>query len=160
VAAAGGAPDSDLAVALDRLIQLDAVAARQGEQAGLMLTAAGRAASIGWLVRELEGAGEVVGCRDDPPCPLVCGCRLRTVLRGAQQAFFASLDAVTVKDLVPDTHQLLGMPVTSARHGQRSDRRFATVTRVSLAAAWPKAGRYVRWPRRRRYRPRAVRSRR
>jgi Rrf2 family nitric oxide-sensitive transcriptional repressor len=41
-----------------------------------------------------------VGCEDDPPCPLRAACRLRSALRQAQEAFFASLDGVTVASLV------------------------------------------------------------
>ncbi|SFS79621.1 RrF2 family transcriptional regulator [Saccharopolyspora flava] len=102
VAGSVGAPHTHVAKAVSRLQHLEVVDARRGRGGGLTLTAFGRQASIGWMVRELEGAGDVVGCVDDPPCPLLRGCRLRGALRVAQEAFFVSLDPLTVADLVQD----------------------------------------------------------
>jgi Rrf2 family transcriptional regulator, nitric oxide-sensitive transcriptional repressor len=91
-----------------RLQKLGVVDARRGRGGGLSLSEAGRAASIGALARELEGVGDVVGCEDDPPCPLRTACSLRGVLRQAQEAFFRTLDPITVGDLVqPPIVQLL-----------------------------------------------------
>ncbi|RLV10089.1 transcriptional regulator [Streptomyces griseocarneus] len=108
VAGAVGVPYTHAAKVVSRLQHLGIVEARRGRGGGLTLTAAGRAASIGRLVRELEGAGDVVGCEDDPPCPLRSACRLRGALRDAQEAFFAALDPITVEDLAgPPTGPLL-----------------------------------------------------
>lgn len=87
------------AKAITRLQHLGVVEARRGRGGGLSLTERGQRASVGWLVRELEGESEVVTC-DDPPCPLQAACRLRGALRDAQKAFYASLDPLTVRDLV------------------------------------------------------------
>lgn len=111
VALAVGGPRAEVEVAVGRLRGLGVVAAG----AGLTLTDLGRTASVGWLVRELEGVGDVVGCQDDPPCPLLGPCRLRGVLRRAQDAFLATLDPVTVPDLVADARWWLGLPMPSAR---------------------------------------------
>jgi Rrf2 family nitric oxide-sensitive transcriptional repressor len=83
-----------------RLQRLGVVDARRGRGGGLAVTEAGRGRSIGWLVREFEGVGDVVGCDDDPPCPLRSACHLRGLLRRAQEAFFRTLDPITVDDLV------------------------------------------------------------
>ncbi|ASU84169.1 transcriptional regulator [Nocardiopsis gilva YIM 90087] len=93
-------PYTHAAKAVARLSDMGLVEARRGRGGGLRLTDAGHRASVGWIARELEGAGDVVGCEDDPPCPLRSACRLRTALRRAQEAFFASLDPVTVDSLV------------------------------------------------------------
>ncbi|MBB6171848.1 Rrf2 family nitric oxide-sensitive transcriptional repressor [Nocardiopsis mwathae] len=93
-------PYTHAAKAVARLSELGLVEARRGRGGGLRLSEAGHRASVGWIVRELEGAGDVVGCEDDPPCPLRSACRLRSALRAAQEAFFASLDPVTVDALV------------------------------------------------------------
>ncbi|WP_055724533.1 Rrf2 family transcriptional regulator, partial [Streptomyces niveiscabiei] len=79
----------------------------------LVLTGLGRRASVGWLVRELEGEAEVVDCEGDPPCPLRAACRLRGALREAREAFFAALDPVVVADLVasPTGPVLVGLAV-------------------------------------------------
>ncbi|MFD5825325.1 RrF2 family transcriptional regulator [Lentzea sp. NPDC060358] len=83
-----------------RLQHLGVVEARRGRGGGLALTEAGRSGSIGHLVRELEGNGDVVDCEGEVPCPLSSACRLRRALRQAQEAFYASLDPLSVDDLV------------------------------------------------------------
>lgn len=85
-----------------QLQHLGVVEARRGRGGGLTLTDAGRAGSIGHLVRRLEGVGDVVDCEGDVPCPLAGACRLRRALRQAQEAFYASLDPLSVEDLVAD----------------------------------------------------------
>ncbi|BBA95404.1 hypothetical protein RVR_247 [Actinacidiphila reveromycinica] len=100
VAAAMAVPQAHMAKAITRLTHLGVVEARRGRGGGLEVTALGRRASVGWLVRELEGEEEVVSCDGDPPCPLRAACRLREALREAQQAFYATLDPLTVGDLV------------------------------------------------------------
>ncbi|MBA9007139.1 RrF2 family transcriptional regulator [Thermomonospora cellulosilytica] len=100
VAEAVNAPYTHVAKVVGRLSELGVVEARRGRGGGLVLTERGRDASIGALMRELEGAGDVAGCEDSPPCPLRSACRLRDALRRAQEAFYAALDPVTVRDLV------------------------------------------------------------
>ncbi|WP_327092105.1 Rrf2 family transcriptional regulator [Nonomuraea sp. NBC_01738] len=93
-------PYTHAAKAVARLSELGLVEARRGRGGGLQLTGKGHAASVGEIVRGLEGAGDVVGCEDDPPCPLRAACRLRAALRQAQESFYASLDGVSVASLV------------------------------------------------------------
>lgn len=100
VAAAVAAPYSHAAKVVTQLQHLGVLEARRGRGGGLALTSWGRTGSLGRLVRELEGVGDVVGCEADPPCPLRQACRLREVLRTAQEAFYATLDPLTLEDLV------------------------------------------------------------
>ena len=93
-------PYTHMAKAVARLSDLGIVEARRGRGGGLLLTEAGRASSVGAIVRELEGDGDLAGCEDDPPCPLREACRLRGALAQAREAFYASLDQVTVASLV------------------------------------------------------------
>ncbi len=93
-------PYTHMAKAITRLQHLGVVEARRGRGGGLELTGLGRQASVGWLVRELEGEGDVVSCEGEAPCPLRSACRLRRALREAQEAFYATLDPLTVTDLV------------------------------------------------------------
>lgn len=104
-------PYTHMAKVISRLQHLGVVEARRGRGGGLTLTGLGRRASVGWLVRTLEGEGEVVACEDDPPCPLRGACRLRRALRDAQEAFYATLDPLTVDDLVasPTGPVLIGL---------------------------------------------------
>ncbi|WP_306317330.1 MULTISPECIES: Rrf2 family transcriptional regulator [unclassified Streptomyces] len=100
VAGAMEVPYTHTAKAVAKLQRMGFVEARRGRGGGLALTAAGRSASIGGLVRELEGPGDVVDCEGTTPCPLASACRLRGALRQAQEAFFATLDPLTLDDLV------------------------------------------------------------
>ncbi|MFF3326002.1 nitric oxide-sensing transcriptional repressor NsrR [Streptomyces sp. NPDC002889] len=93
-------PYAHMAKTVARLQHLGVVEARRGRGGGLGLTGLGRGASVGWIVRELEGEGEVAACEGDVPCPLRGACRLRRALRDAQEAFYATLDPLTVTDLV------------------------------------------------------------
>lgn len=104
-------PYAHMAKAITYLRHLGVVEARRGRGGGLELTDLGRLASVGWLVRELEGEEEVVACEGDPPCPLRGACRLRAALREAQEAFYRTLDPLTVTDLVtaPTGPVLIGL---------------------------------------------------
>ena len=68
---------------------------------------------MGWVTRQLEGDREVVTCEGDKPCPLRHGCRLRSALRDAQEAFYRELDAMTVRDLATPT-TVLPVPAVPA----------------------------------------------
>lgn len=93
-------PYAHMAKVVTRLQHLGVIEARRGRGGGLALTELGRQSSVGWLTRTLEGDDEVVACEGDPPCPLRTACRLRGVLRQAQEAFYRTLDPLTVADLV------------------------------------------------------------
>lgn len=94
-----------------RLKELGMIEARRGRGGGLTITERARGTSVGWLTRRLEGDDEVVTCEGGTPCPLRHGCALRGALLRAQDAFYASLDTITVADLVrePDTLVLLDL---------------------------------------------------
>ena len=95
-----GVPYTHTAKAVARLQHLGLIEARRGRGGGLGLGPGALSASMGALVRELEGVGDVVACEGDEPCPLAANCRLRGALRRAQEAFYASLDPITLADLV------------------------------------------------------------
>ncbi|MDL9938529.1 Rrf2 family transcriptional regulator [Gordonia sp. ABSL1-1] len=93
-------PLTHVAKVVSRLSELGVVHSRRGRTGGLVITELGRTAQIGWLAEALEGDGEVVDCEGPQPCPLRGACRLRGALTRARAAFFASLDDMTVADLV------------------------------------------------------------
>ncbi|MEU6812395.1 Rrf2 family transcriptional regulator [Streptomyces sp. NPDC046831] len=96
-------PYTHAAKVVAELTRMGLLAARRGRGGGLALTEAGRGASVGAVVRAFEGDGDVVDCEGGPvPCPLRAACRLRGALRRAQEAFYASLDPLTVADMVAD----------------------------------------------------------
>ncbi|MGW6900192.1 Rrf2 family transcriptional regulator [Streptomyces sp. NBC_01727] len=115
VAAAMQVPYTHTAKVVARLQHLGLVEARRGRGGGLTLTGTGRSASIGGLVRELEGPGDVVECEGSTPCPLRSACRLRGALRRAQEAFYASLDPITVAELVTSPTGPLLIGISSGR---------------------------------------------
>ncbi|MFF2570580.1 RrF2 family transcriptional regulator [Streptomyces sp. NPDC058084] len=100
VAESMAVPYAHMAKVVTRLQHLGVVEARRGRGGGLALTELGRQSSVGWLARTLEGDDEVVACDGDPPCPLRTACRLRSALREAQEAFYRTLDPLTVADLI------------------------------------------------------------
>ncbi|AYG80500.1 HTH-type transcriptional repressor NsrR [Streptomyces hundungensis] len=106
-------PYTHTAKVVARLQHLSLIEARRGRGGGLVLTTAGRLASVGGLVRELEGPGEVVDCEGASPCPLVAACRLRRALHRAREAFYDSLDELTVDDLVASPTGPLLIGITS-----------------------------------------------
>lgn len=111
VAADMEVPYTHAAKVVAELQHLGLVAARRGRGGGLALTDVGRRASVGHVVRSFEGDGDVVDCEGATPCPLSPACRLRGALRRAQEAFYASLDPMTVGDMVtaPTGPLLLGI---------------------------------------------------
>ncbi|MEW2291449.1 Rrf2 family transcriptional regulator [Streptomyces sp. NPDC006743] len=112
VAADMGVPYTHAAKVVAELQHRGLLAARRGRGGGLTLTEAGRGASVGAIVRALEGEGDVADCEGPNPCPLNSDCRLRGALRRAQEAFYAALDPLTVADMVasPTGPLLLGLP--------------------------------------------------
>jgi Rrf2 family nitric oxide-sensitive transcriptional repressor len=92
-------PYTHAAKVVAELQHLGLVDARRGRGGGLSLSEKGRTASVGAVVRAFEGETEVVECEGDQPCPLNADCRLRGALRRAQEAFYASLDPLTVADV-------------------------------------------------------------
>ncbi|WP_221351794.1 RrF2 family transcriptional regulator [Streptomyces beigongshangae] len=111
VAAAMEVPYTHAAKVVAELRHLGLLDARRGRGGGLALTEKGRTASVGAVVRAFEGEGDVVDCEGAAPCPLSPGCRLRAALRRAQEAFYVSLDPLTVTDMVaaPTGPLLLGI---------------------------------------------------
>ncbi|WP_340380427.1 Rrf2 family transcriptional regulator [Streptomyces sp. SS7] len=111
VAAAMQVPYTHAAKVVAELQHLGLLEARRGRGGGLALTGEGRTASVGGVVRAFEGDGDVVDCEGSTPCPLNSACRLRGALRRAQEAFYASLDPLTVADIVaePTGPLLLGI---------------------------------------------------
>ena len=99
IAAGANASENHIAKAVSRLADLGMVHARRGRTGGLALTEEGRQASVGWLVRRLEGDREVIECGGENPCPLIPACRLRRALADAKEAFYRELDRYTVSDL-------------------------------------------------------------
>ncbi|MFH8340867.1 RrF2 family transcriptional regulator [Streptomyces sp. AM6-12] len=97
-----GVPYTHAAKVVAELQHQGLLDARRGRGGGLALTERGRTASVGAVVRAFESGDEVVECEGATPCPLRSDCRLRGVLRQAQEAFYAFLDPITLDQLITD----------------------------------------------------------
>lgn len=103
IAAGVGAPYHHVTKTVARLSGLGLVAASRGRAGGVSITAAGLDASVGGLLRMLEANSAMVACEAvDRECPLDHGCRLRTALGRAREAFYRELDGVRVRDVVSE----------------------------------------------------------
>lgn len=111
VAGAVDVPPGHAAKIVGRLRELGVVEVRRGRHGGLTLTPAGHTGSLGVLVRKLEGEGDVAGCTEGTPCPLRHACHLREALKQASEAFYASLDPLTIDELTnaPTAQVLLSL---------------------------------------------------
>ena len=97
---------SHLAKVVQRLQHLEMLETVRGRGGGVLLAPAALRAGLGALVRRLEDDDEVVSC-EQLACPLRAGCRLRGALRQAQEAFYATLDEMTIGDLLTSPTQEL-----------------------------------------------------
>lgn len=71
----------------------------RGKGGGLALAQAPGTYRLGKLIRELEGANDLIDCAA-PPCSLRGNCRLKGVLDEALLAFYKALDKHTLADTV------------------------------------------------------------
>ncbi|MEJ5927664.1 Rrf2 family transcriptional regulator [Corynebacterium sp. H128] len=108
------ASEAHVARVVAKLAELGVVRSVRGRAGGVYLQEEAEALSVGAVLRQLEGRGEVINCKE-PACPYAArDCLLRHRLAAAQEAFFASLDDFTVAELLRDTQVktavALGMP--------------------------------------------------
>lgn len=84
-----------------RLCDLGWLQAKRGPSGGVTFAEASASATVGEIVRSLESQLDIVECFDleSTTCPLLPYCRLAPLLRRAQHAFMAELDAVTLDEL-------------------------------------------------------------
>lgn len=94
------APYHHVAKVMARLVELELVASRRGPGGGMALTDVALNRTIGDLARLLEGESEVIDCAKPQPCPLSADCELRRALARARDAFFATLDGLSMADFV------------------------------------------------------------
>ena len=102
IAVAVDTPYNHVSKAVLKLRQLGLVEAVRGRAGGVRITDAGLAATVGAVLRTLDDRQDVADCQTPMgECPLAHGCGLRGALSRAREAFYASLDDVTIASLVP-----------------------------------------------------------
>lgn len=111
--------ENHLAQVINQLGQLDILNTQRGRNGGMCLGRPPEAIRIGEVFRHIEGGLPIAECFADADnsCPLTEACRLRVALTDAAQAFYASLDEITLDALVCDNADLLKIlqPVTCTR---------------------------------------------
>lgn len=113
-----GTPYNHVSKAIARLRILALVDITRGRSGGVTLNAAGRRATVGWLLRQLDDRADVVDCESAAGgCPLNHRCSLRAALRRAREAFYTELDDLVIAEL-PKPQQM--GPVFVTLHTRQS----------------------------------------
>lgn len=111
--------ENHLAQVINQLSQLNYLDTHRGRNGGMTLARPAGAIRIGDVFRDIEGGLPIAECFADADnsCPLVESCRLRVALTDAAQAFYASLDEISLDGLVCDNTDLLKIlqPVSCSR---------------------------------------------
>ena len=93
-------PYNHVAKAVAFLVNMGYLDSTRGRSGGVMLSDAGRSATVGTILRATEGDIPMIECEDENGhCPLDKFCRLRNVLSKAREAIYASVDSVIISEL-------------------------------------------------------------
>ncbi len=111
--------ENHLAQVINQLSQLGYLHTQRGRNGGMSLGRTATEIRIGDVFRHIEGDLPMVECFADADntCPLVGACRLRLALSDAAQAFYESLDNVSLDSLICDNPDLMRLlqPATCTR---------------------------------------------
>ncbi|WP_278923583.1 RrF2 family transcriptional regulator [Pseudophaeobacter profundi] len=101
--------ENHLAQVINQLSQLGYLHTQRGRNGGMTLGRDPAEIQIGQVFRHVEGALPIAECfaDTDNTCPLASACRLKLALSEAAQAFYRSLDDLSVADLVCGNVDLL-----------------------------------------------------
>ena len=106
IADAVGTPYNHVSKAMAKLRTLGLIDVERGRNGGSRLNVAGRAATVGQLLRALDTRTDPADCvAAAGTCPLITECRLRSALGRAREAFYRELDDIVVASL-PTTRQM------------------------------------------------------
>ena len=106
VADAVGTPYNHVSKAMTKLRALGLIDVERGRHGGARLSSAGRVATVGQLLRQLDTRTDPADCvAATGTCPLINECRLRRALARAREAFYRELDDVVVA-LLPTSGQM------------------------------------------------------
>lgn len=101
--------ENHLAQVINQLGQLNYLATQRGRNGGMRLARPADEIRIGDVFRHVEGGLPIAECFADADntCPLVSACRLKLALSDAAQAFYESLDDITLDALICDNQELM-----------------------------------------------------
>ncbi len=108
IAQACNSSENHLGVVINMLGQTGFIETARGRNGGIRLKVAPEALSVGQVFRVFEANVPFAECfaGSDNHCPLTASCRLRGQLSVALEAFYHTLDGVTLADLVDDNSGL------------------------------------------------------
>jgi Rrf2 family nitric oxide-sensitive transcriptional repressor len=121
IAGAYGISANHLTKVVHYLAQGGYIETARGKGGGMRLGLAPEKINLGELVRGTEDNRELVECfdRDRSDCRIESACVLRGVLGQALDAFFRSLDAYTLADLIVPKPRLANMLLLKQTHAGR-----------------------------------------
>ncbi|WP_022703532.1 RrF2 family transcriptional regulator [Pseudorhodobacter ferrugineus] len=108
IAEACNASENHLAQVIHKLALAGFITTIRGRLGGLKLRRAPRLVGVGEVVRHFEGAVPFLDCmvEDKEPCPFVRFCELKCAFADALDAFYASLDRLTLADLIENNTEM------------------------------------------------------
>ncbi|WP_050528283.1 RrF2 family transcriptional regulator [Pseudorhodobacter aquimaris] len=114
VAKSCDASENHLAQVIHKLAQAGFITTVRGRSGGLKLSRPPASIRVGEVVRCFEASVPFTQCMETDPlaaanCPLVDACRLKFAFGTALEAFYASLDRLTLVDLIKDNSGLRRM---------------------------------------------------
>lgn len=93
-------PYNHVSKAITGLRRLGLIESQRGRNGGVSLTATGRNATVGAVLRALDDREDVPDCRSAKgDCVLLPSCGLRLALHCAREAFYQELDDVRIRAL-------------------------------------------------------------
>ncbi|WP_258804856.1 RrF2 family transcriptional regulator [Pseudarthrobacter sp. NS4] len=106
VADAVGTPYNHVSKAMSKLRILGMIEVVRGRTGGSRLSHAGRTATVGQILRQLDTRSDPAECvAPSGNCPLIDECKLRGALARAREAFYRELDSVLIAEL-PGSRQM------------------------------------------------------
>lgn len=102
------ASEAHLGVVINKLAHARLIETIRGRNGGILLARSPEEISVGQVFRLFEAGTPFAECfsEEDNHCPIAHTCRLRDALMAALEAFYLSLDQLTLRDLIADNRQL------------------------------------------------------
>jgi Rrf2 family transcriptional regulator, nitric oxide-sensitive transcriptional repressor len=101
-----GTPYNHVSKAMAKLRSLGLIEVVRGRTGGSRLSQAGRSATVGQVLRQLDTRTDAAECvAPGGNCPLINECKLRSALSRAREAFYRELDSVVIAEL-PGSSQM------------------------------------------------------
>ena len=101
-----GTPYNHVSKAMAKLRSMGLIEVVRGRTGGSRLSHAGRLATVGQVLRQLDTRTDAAECvAPGGNCPLINDCKLRSALSRAREAFYRELDSIVIVDL-PGSRQM------------------------------------------------------